>query len=1011
MFKNLSLRAIIVLVSGLIGLTGIGLAILLSYTVHNVGSIQTSWHEYQLDRSEKARLESVLSASIGYGGMIHEFKNYVLRHENVRVSKIQAHIGAAKAVINQYQSLVLSDVEKSALQDITTVLNAYNKALLITVDLVSRNVTAQDIDRRVKVDDSIALQGLQILRKEVTFNLRISEKRKETKGRLVEKIRSEFGFGGMIHEFKNLILRSDLPRVTKIREYIGSIEKNIAKYKVLGTSSNEDIALDNIIRTLDAYKSKLNIITKLIKAKTSISKIDSAVKINDRPALQGLKTLDKEIASQIDSLSKHVDDRLHFLATVVPIFNWGALVILLLAMGASVWIFQHYVISPISTSIALMKTVAKGDTAITIKGMQGKNEISQIARALNTFRENIIERDQGTQELRDREQRIHAILNTVIDGIITINDKGLIETFNPAAKRLFGYEELEVIGKNIKMLMPAPYHGAHDGYLKHYIETRDARVIGIGREVIGKRKDNSTFPMELSVSEMKVGENQMFTGIVRDITERKRMDLMKSEFVSTVSHELRTPLTSISGVLSLLDGGALGELSEQAKPMVEAALKNSKRLNLLINDLLDMEKIAAGKMDYDIQIQALMPLVEQALEANKSYADQHQVRFKLIERADDAEVMIDSQRMMQVLSNFMSNAAKFSPADSSIEISVRLTSTNVRVEVKDHGRGIPKEFRNRIFQKFSQADSSDTKSKGGTGLGLSITKELVEHMGGKVGFESIEEQGSTFYFELPLAHPPTEQSNLIAKAAHILIVHDDPAAAKLMVSVLSGAGYTADTINRSGQVLSLLENNHYAAMIIDLAAPDFSGLKQMHELRDKAKAINLPVMIISATIEGDQLVISPQKDNVDWLLKPVAEDELLSAITSTLLQTPSQLTRILHVEDDADLQRIIRQMAGPSFHFEHAYTVSMAKSILYREHFDIVILDIDLPDGSGWDLLPLIQEEHPPSQVLVLSGTALTAEESAKVESVLLKSSMSHQDLNAALDELTNTPLEPDTDT
>lgn len=238
-------------------------------------------------------------------------------------------------------------------------------------------------------------------------------------------------------------------------------------------------------------------------------------------------------------------------------------------------------------------------------------------------------------------------------------------------------------------------------------------------------------------------------GTNTDITERKRIDQMKSEFVSTVSHELRTPLTSISGALGLVSGGVTGELPEKAKQMIDLAYKNSVRLSHLINDLLDMEKLSVGKMRFDLRIQPLMPLIEQALEVNRAYATQYQVKFMLTAR-EDVQVHVDAMRLQQVLSNFLSNAAKFSPKDAQVELAVRRLDNKVRVEVIDHGSGVPEEFHDRIFQKFSQADSSDTRQKGGTGLGLAISKELIEHMHGSIGFESTPGQGACFYFELPL---------------------------------------------------------------------------------------------------------------------------------------------------------------------------------------------------------------------------------------------------------------------
>lgn len=351
--------------------------------------------------------------------------------------------------------------------------------------------------------------------------------------------------------------------------------------------------------------------------------------------------------------------------------------------------------------------------------------------------------------LQRSEAFSRTLTESMADGVITIDQYGTIETCNPATEKIFGYPREELVGKNVRMLMPEPHRGQHDGYLASYCRTGEAKIIGKGREVVGQRKDGSLFALDLAVSEMRLGERRLFAGIVRDITERKRMEQVKDEFIAIVSHELRTPLTSIRGSLALVLGTLHDELPERAQALLDIALRNSERLTKLINDLLDLQKISAGKMPFTRTVQPLMPIVEQALAHAVGLTSQYKVSMRLTETLPAVWVRVDGERLTQVLMNFLSNAAKFSPEHGEIEVSVRRIGNQVRVAVRDHGPGIPPEFHDQIFQKFSQADASDTRAKGGTGLGLAISKSIVEQMAGTIGFESPPGDGATFFFLLP----------------------------------------------------------------------------------------------------------------------------------------------------------------------------------------------------------------------------------------------------------------------
>jgi len=607
------------------------------------------------------------------------------------------------------------------------------------------------------------------------------------------------------------------------------------------------------------------------------------------------------------------------------------------------------------------------------------------------------------------------VLNAASEvGIIAANAEGLITVFNRGAERLLGYSADEVIGKQ----SPALFHVAEE-VIARGIELSAATghaVTGFRtfieipeqqgaerREWTYVRKTGEKIAVSSVVTPIRApgsGEITGYLGIANDISERQRNDRLKSEFISTVSHELRTPLTAISGALGLLAGGALGVLPDKSRHMIDIAYKNSQRLTYLINDLLDMEKLVAGKVHFDMQPHFVSALVEQALEANRTYGAERRVNLALTRRPEnDLSIRVDSQRLMQVLSNLISNAVKYSPPDGAVDVAVERQGKSVRVTVTDHGPGIPDKFRSRIFQKFSQADSSDTRQRGGTGLGLAITRELIERMGGQIGFDSVEGQGASFYFVLPVLNSPTANDAVEpalaepSNAPRVLVVEDEPDIALLLALLLTRAGYTVDTALNGTDALRALQRTSYAAITLDLMLPDIGGLDIIRQVRQQPETATLPIIVLSAKMEEGRLAMSGDFSDIDWLAKPINENHLLSALEKHLLGADAHRPRILHVEDDTDLQAVIRATLGERVDFESVGSLQQARTRLMQARFDLILLDLTLPDGSGWDLLPVIRGRQPNARVVILTGTDSTPEQARKVEAVLLKSHVSPSQL------------------
>lgn len=354
--------------------------------------------------------------------------------------------------------------------------------------------------------------------------------------------------------------------------------------------------------------------------------------------------------------------------------------------------------------------------------------------------------------LARQKGRFESLFHYAPDAVVFTDRDRRIQLVNPAFTRLFGYPPAEVVGRTTRFLYADP--GDYEAQARRRFNL-EAGADPASDEVDYRRRDGTVFPGETVATPAHDAAGELFgvIGHVRDISERRRIDRLKNEFVSTVSHELRTPLTAIRGALGLLARQSAGELPASARPLVAVAERNSERLARLIDDILDIDLMASGQLTLERHVQPVMALVTQALEANRIYAERLDVGIRL-QGTTDARVDVDPDRFLQVMANLLSNAARFSPPGGTVTVDVAAAGDSVRIAVNDQGDGIAAELHERIFEKFTQVDGSDSRRKGGSGLGLWVSRSLVERMGGRIDLDSSPGRGATFAVSLPRAAAP-----------------------------------------------------------------------------------------------------------------------------------------------------------------------------------------------------------------------------------------------------------------
>jgi PAS domain S-box-containing protein len=572
-------------------------------------------------------------------------------------------------------------------------------------------------------------------------------------------------------------------------------------------------------------------------------------------------------------------------------------------------------------------------------------ELYEITRQLE---KEIHERKLTSQRLEISETNLRAIIENVLDAIITIDEHGIIDTFNPAAENIFGYNKSEITGKNINILMPEPYQNEHNSYISHYFQTKEPKIIGIGREVLGKRKSGTTFPIDLSVNTTMSQGKHIFIGVIRDITARKKSDdelkqakedaesanRAKSIFLANMSHEIRTPMNAVIGFSDLLSS-----LITDPKQIsyLESIRMAGKTLLGLINDILDLSKIEAGKLNLQYEYVNPHTIFKEIQQIFHMKASEKKLEFFLdIGPNLPNRILLDEIRFRQVLFNLIGNAVKFTD-EGHIRITV-ITVVNTKnpnkidlqIAIEDTGIGIQPDQQESIFESFVQQDGQSTRMYGGTGLGLAISKNLIEMMNGQIKVTSSVGKGSVFnivYKNIDLAIDNSNEMSSLEKTVDISQIMFEPSRVLVVDDIMSNRMLIKESLALSGLDVIEAENGQQAEIfaseylpdliIMDIRMPVMDGYEATRRIKSNPKTKDIPIIALTASLNFQNPknlkntlmeAFIPKPVNLADLFKEMLNYLKLSDKKKTEIKTPAQQTAEETIETIIHQQELIKKL-------------------------------------------------------------------------------------------------------